>query len=97
MKQMADAEVFVARFAGGACRHSTPHIYISAVPFCAKSNSVYDNYWECTRGLMEVKGRATQEWPSAAIVVRETDSEVFSVAFSPDGTRTVSGSGDDTI
>ena len=97
MKQIADAVSFVARFAGGACTRSTPHIYISAIPFCAKSSSVYDNYWGYMQGLMEVEGRAMKEWPSAAIVVRETDAKVISVAFSPDGTRIVSGSEDRTI
>ena len=97
MKQIADAASFVARFAGGACTRSTPHIYISAVPFCAKSSLVYDNYSGCMRGLMEVEGRAMKEWQSAAIVVRETNARVSSVAFSPDGTRIVSGSDDHTI
>ncbi|KAK2464504.1 hypothetical protein APHAL10511_003483 [Amanita phalloides] len=92
-KQIGDAVSFVARFAGGACTRSTPHIYISAVPFCAKSSSVYDNYWGYTRGLMEVEGTAMKEWQSAAIVVRKTDAEIGSVAFSPDGTRIVSGWG----
>ena len=92
MKQIADAASFVARFAGGACSCSTPHIYISAVPFCAKSSLVYDNYSGCMRGLMEVEGRAMKEWQSAAIVVRETNARVSSVAFSPDGTRIVSDS-----
>ncbi len=97
MKQIADAASFVARFAAGACTRSIPHIYISAVPFCAKSSSVYDNYWRYMRGLMEVEGRAMKEWRSAVIVVRETDAKVISVAFSPDGTRIVSGSNDRTI
>src|SRR6266576_1166993 len=97
MKQIADAVSFVARFAGGACTRSTPHIYISAIPFCSKSSSVYDNYWGYMQGLMEVEGRAMKEWRSAVIVVRETDAKVISVAFSPDGTRIVSGSNDRTI
>ena len=71
LKQIADAALFVARFAAGACTH----IYISAVPFCAKSSSVYDNYRIYMRGLMKVEGRAMKEWPSAAIVVRETNSK----------------------
>jgi len=37
------------------------------------------------------------QWPSAAIGIWESDSEVLSVAFSPDGTRIVSGSIDGTI
>jgi len=46
---------------------------------------------------MEVEGRAMKEWQSAAIVVRKTDAAVLSVAFSPNGTRIVSGSKDRTI
>ena len=87
----------MGRFAGGACNYSTPHIYISALPFCAKSSSVYENYWGRTRGLMNVKGSAMREWPSASLAVWRTESRVFSVAFSQDGTRIVSGSDDCTI
>ena len=91
MKQISDAASFVARFAAGACARSTPHIYISAVPFCAQSSSVYDNYGKCMRGRMKVESRAMKEWPN------EANATVFSVAFSPDGTHIVSGSGDGTI
>ncbi|KAF8965910.1 hypothetical protein BDZ97DRAFT_739842 [Flammula alnicola] len=51
-KQVADAEAFVTRFAAGACTRSTPHIYISGLPFCPRSSSVRENYWEHTRGLI---------------------------------------------
>jgi WD40 repeat protein len=37
------------------------------------------------------------QWSSAAIGIWEADSKVLSVAFSPDGTRIVSGCGDETI
>src|SRR4051812_12620216 len=49
--QLADAEAFVTRFTAGECTRSTPHIYISRLPFCPKSSSVYRNYWRRTRGL----------------------------------------------
>ena len=97
MKQLADAEIFVVRFAGEACNRSTPYMYISALPFCAKSSSVYENYWGHTRGVMDIKGGAMTEWPSAGLAVWRTDSQVLSVAFSLDGTRIVSGSHDRRI
>ncbi|KAF8965897.1 hypothetical protein BDZ97DRAFT_1995357 [Flammula alnicola] len=96
-KVMADAEAFVARFAAGACMRSTPHIYISGLPFCPRSNSVHENYWGRTRGLIDVKGSGVEHWPSAAIGIWKTDSKVLSVAFSPDGTCIVSGGDDGTI
>lgn len=83
-------------FTAGTCNRSTPHIYVSALPFCGKSSWVYRNYWGRTRGLIEAKGSAIEEW-SASIGVWDVGSKVNSVAFSPDGTHIVSGSNDHTI
>jgi hypothetical protein len=33
-KYVADIWTFVTRFANSACSLSTPHLYISALPFC---------------------------------------------------------------
>jgi WD40 repeat protein len=96
-KQVADAETFTARFAGGACARNTPHIYISGLPFCPRSSSVYKNYMQCTQGLIDVRGSAMEQWPSAAIRMWKTDSPVQSVAFSPNGMHIISGSSDQTI
>ena len=85
------------RFMGGACSHSTPHIYISALPFWYKSSTVYENYWTHTQGLIDVQGSAVKQWQSADIGVWPTNSLVQSVAFSPDGIYIVFGSGDHTI
>ena len=53
---------------------------------------MHENYWRRTRGLIDVRGSVMSQWPSAVIGIWETDSLVWSVAFSPDGTRIVSGS-----
>ena len=58
---------------------------------------MYGNYWGRTRGLMDVKGSAMREWPSASLAVWRTESRVLSVGFSQDGTRIVSGSDDCAI
>ena len=97
LKLISDAAAFMRRFMGGACSHSTPHIYISALPFWDKSSTVYGNYWTHTQGLIDVKGSAMKQWHSPGIGVWSTNSSVQSVAFSPDGTRIVSGSSDHTI
>jgi len=94
---VADAEAFTTRFAAGACSYSTPHIYISGLAFCPKSSLVYKNYWQHTQGLINVRGSAMKQWPSEAVGVWKTDSEVNSVAFSPDGTHIISGCNDGTI
>ena len=98
LQKVADAEAFIARFAAGVCACSTgPHIYISGLPFCPKSNWVYENYWPRRQGLIDVRGSTMEQWPSAAIGIWETDSKVNSVAFSPDGMHIVSGSSYQTI
>jgi len=95
--QIADAEHFVIRFTAGGCKLSTPHIYISALAFCERRSSVYKNYWRHTQGLMRVEGSSVERWNNAAIGVWTTNSAVYAVAFSPDGTHIVSGSNDKTI
>ncbi|KAH7338678.1 WD40-repeat-containing domain protein [Rhizoctonia solani] len=51
---LSDARTFVTQFAGSACSQSTPHLYISALPFCLKFSTVYKNFSSCTQRLVEV-------------------------------------------
>src|ERR1700760_598537 len=97
-KEAADAETFVMRFTAGECSRSTPHIYVSVLPFCSRRSSVYKNYWGRTRGLMDVKGTAASAvWETAAVGTWRTNSLVSCITYSPDGTCVVSGSLDGTI
>ncbi|KAF4614458.1 hypothetical protein D9613_003317 [Agrocybe pediades] len=85
-KELYDADLFVKTFSLGACKKSTPHIYISALPFCYKSNSVYQNYWSKTTGLIVVNGTSLTRQCNGPIGVWKLDSKVrtLAIAFSPD-------------
>ncbi|KAF9552682.1 WD40 repeat-like protein [Agrocybe pediades] len=96
-KELYDADLFVKTFSLGACKKSTPHIYISALPFCYKSNSVYQNYWPRTNGLIVVKGTSLSQQRNGPIGVWKTASEVVIVAFSPDGCTFASGCDDSVL
>ncbi|KAF9544642.1 WD40 repeat-like protein, partial [Agrocybe pediades] len=76
------------------CNKSTPHIYISALPFCYKSNFVYGNYWPKTQGLIRVNGSSLDEKRSGPIATWHIDYEVESLASSHNGTSFATGSWD---
>ncbi|KAF9545628.1 WD40 repeat-like protein [Agrocybe pediades] len=82
-KELHDADLFIMAFSLRACKESTPHIYISALPFCYKSNSVYQNYWSKTNGLIVVNGTSLTQQRNEPIRVWNTHMPVNTVAFSP--------------
>ncbi|KAF4609704.1 hypothetical protein D9613_011988 [Agrocybe pediades] len=90
-KELYDADLFVKTFSFGACKKSTPHIYISALPFCYKSNSVYQNYWTKTHGLLEVNGTSLTQQRNGPIGVWKRGESVNTVAFSLDGCTFAAG------
>ncbi|KAF4613913.1 hypothetical protein D9613_008176 [Agrocybe pediades] len=89
-KELYDADLFVKAFFLGECKKSTPHIYISALPFCYKSNSVYQNYWSNTHGLIVVNGTSLKQQHNRPVGAW-TSSSVSRVVFSPDGSTFASG------
>ncbi|KAF9544649.1 hypothetical protein CPC08DRAFT_402242 [Agrocybe pediades] len=91
-KKLHDAKEFAEAFSMGACSKSTPHIYISALPFCYKSNFVYENYWTKTHGLIRVDGSSVEEKPNRPIATWKMDYGVESLAFSHNGTSFATGS-----
>ncbi|CAE7234029.1 unnamed protein product [Rhizoctonia solani] len=49
---LVDARDFLLRFSSNPCSQSTPHIYVSALPFCSRVSCVYKEYWGKTCGLI---------------------------------------------
>ncbi|KAF9537924.1 WD40 repeat-like protein, partial [Agrocybe pediades] len=93
-KNLYDAKEFVEAFSMNTCNKSTPHIYISALPFCYKSNFVYENYWPKTQGLISVNGSSLNEKRSGPIATWYMYYEVESLASSHNGTSFATGSDD---
>ncbi|CAE6399688.1 unnamed protein product, partial [Rhizoctonia solani] len=92
-----DARNFVASFASSPVAQSTPHIYISSLPLCPRSSSVYQNYWKRTRGLLELKGSLIERREAAALATWNIGSPVLSIAYSPDGGKVAAGCDDHTV
>ncbi|KAB5588809.1 hypothetical protein CTheo_7751 [Ceratobasidium theobromae] len=92
-----DSENFVASFAANPVSESTPHIYVSLLPLCSKSSSVYQHYWKRMQGLVEVSGSVMEHREFAPLASWHVSSPVWSLAYSPDGTRLAYGCEDGTI
>ncbi|KAB5590977.1 Vegetative incompatibility protein HET-E-1 [Ceratobasidium theobromae] len=91
LKLASDAHKFVARFASHAISLSTPHIYLSALPLCPPSSLVSVHYRQRLRGLIQVKGTAIVRMGQAALTAWTAESEIESVAYSPDGAQVAYG------
>ncbi|CAE6434231.1 unnamed protein product [Rhizoctonia solani] len=94
LKQLSDARNFVTWFAANSCSRSTPHIYISALPLCAKSSWVYQRYFQRTTGLARILIGQHEE---AVLAIWSLESAVESVAISPDGNCIGSSSQDGSV
>ncbi|KXN87181.1 Vegetative incompatibility protein HET-E-1 [Leucoagaricus sp. SymC.cos] len=91
-----DALRFIAAF-GYAIAQSTPHIYISALPFAPQHSKVAQRFLpKFPRTVRATTGKPIH-WPSILFVSEEHYDAVNSVAFSPDQDYFVSGSSDKTI
>jgi WD40 repeat protein len=92
----ADAQKFVRMF-GAMISQSTPHLYLSALPFSPESSIIYRKFsGEFSQVIGITSGHMTA-WPTCQSVLQGHTSSVMSIAFSPDGKHTISGSVDRTI
>ncbi|KAB5590058.1 Vegetative incompatibility protein HET-E-1 [Ceratobasidium theobromae] len=81
----SDAQQFVFDFSKDPISRSTPHIYISALPFCNKSSSIFARYRSRMRGLMQVEGTALTKNTNSAFATWATGTSIKCIAVSPDG------------
>jgi WD40 repeat protein len=93
---IADAAKFVAAFATPIVQ-SVPHIYLSSISFAPKRSIIAETYRQKYTKIVSINSGKAINWPAIQNVLHGHSGHVNSVAFSPDGSRIVSGSLDDTI
>src|SRR3984885_5932557 len=93
---ISEATKFVNAF-GYPISQSMPHIYLSALPFSPSESAVLKCMHNAFQNTLSVQAGSPKQWP----VIRQTltghSDSVLSVAFSPNGTRIISGSYDNTV
>jgi WD40 repeat protein len=92
----ADAIKIVAVFAG-IILESTPHLYLSALPFAPKHSRISQEFLPKFPQLLTVATGKAIDWPAMLCILTGHTGSVYSVTFSEDGRRVVSGSFDETI
>ncbi|CAE6532620.1 unnamed protein product [Rhizoctonia solani] len=86
-KGLINAQRFLTHFGANACSICTPHIYISALPLCARSNTVYTTFSKRTRGLVEAGNLASSGDEGIGWASFSAQSKIGSIMFSRDGTQ----------
>ncbi|KAG9018784.1 POC1 centriolar protein A, partial [Serendipita sp. 407] len=87
---------FIAHFSI-VISQSVPHIYLSALPFVPKRSSIAKQYGPQYPQTLGIEQGGTPNWSPAVNILSGHIDTIFSVAFSPDGRRIVSGSDDKTV
>ncbi|CCO33972.1 Vegetative incompatibility protein HET-E-1 [Rhizoctonia solani AG-1 IB] len=86
-----DAINFYTSYTASPASRCTPHIYISLLPLCPRSSSVYTHYSPRMQGLLDLRGSLMDRRETAALATWTIGSGVYSVAYSPDGSRVAVG------
>ncbi|KAF5353773.1 hypothetical protein D9757_013860 [Collybiopsis confluens] len=76
---------------------STPHIYLSGLPFIPKKSILQKIYCPRFKTLAELCSGHQSHWPILQTVLMRHEGGIYTVAFSHDGERIVSGSFDSTV
>ncbi|KAB5593571.1 hypothetical protein CTheo_2960 [Ceratobasidium theobromae] len=92
-----DAQSFITTYAANPASQSTPHIYISSLPLCPRSSSVFKHYWGRTRGMINLKGSGIERREAAALATWQFSAPVRPVVCSPDGSRVAFGCDDGSL
>jgi WD40 repeat protein len=91
-----DMSKFVAAFASPISQ-STPHIYLSALPFVPVDSTLSKHYLPKYQQTLSIQIGGERDWPTIQNIMVEHTDWVRAVSFSPDGAHIVSGSDDRTI
>ncbi len=76
---------------------STPHIYISTRPFLPSQSPLSRTLSREFTKAINIRVGGLLSWPAPPLVWTGHASAVLCVSYSPNGTRIVTGSGDNTI
>ncbi|EMD36490.1 hypothetical protein CERSUDRAFT_156165 [Gelatoporia subvermispora B] len=95
-KAIVDAKEFVM-LGHEAIEFSAPHIYLSVLPSLSPSSMIAATFWPQFRNVPTYKVTGIRRPQSPLLQMPGHTGAVVSVAFSPDGTRVVSGSQDRTV
>ncbi|KAF5371921.1 hypothetical protein D9757_011498 [Collybiopsis confluens] len=96
VKSMTNLRHLLLYFAASEVKDMTPHLYLSLLPLWKKMKEGSFNLgWKHFPDVQQICLYSTQQ--AASIGIIKVGSPVYSVAFSPDGTRIASGSHDGTV
>ena len=82
---------------GGPISLSTPHLYLSALPFSPKNSQITKKFGGGFSQVLKHVSEHNFSWPVIQHVLHGHSNGVWSAAFSLDGKCIVSGSSDKTI
>ncbi|KAG8740971.1 hypothetical protein FRC10_003509 [Ceratobasidium sp. 414] len=92
-----DAWKFVAVFSSNPTRDSTPHIYVSMIPFWPERSPLSTHYTPGVLAGVKATGAGMRQREWAALTALPSAGRVTCVAYSPDNAHIVSASLDKTI
>src|SRR5882757_9842203 len=70
-------------------------LYTTALPFTPTNTSIFKKFY--LNHLPEVVSGVEKMWPQQLLQLHGHDGRIYSVAFSPDGSKLVSGLSDKTL
>ncbi|KAH7902952.1 hypothetical protein BJ138DRAFT_1021338, partial [Hygrophoropsis aurantiaca] len=96
IQMMSDDAIHFVDVLGEAFMQSLPHLYLSTLSWAPPDSGVRKVYISQYGDILQVQEGQLASWPSLRKTI-QNNSQVVTVAFSPDGKQVVSGSVDKTI